>query len=240
MPREFPMHGPSPTERTEIEKTCGFVPVGIYYNDVWVYDTDCSRYADHACVDNGWRILHPGLTFGGCNNEQGEHVCETPSERYGHGTAMLNASTMAVYGGYSHECEDFCDDLWLFDLRSLRWTKVEGTPNPGNRHDFSMVSDANAENTAIYLFGGHRLWHGFGDDNSAKNRWKSTKLLPQGGYLNDLWVYRNDKGNDGEKEWVKVEGKMTCVNDPGLTWESRNGKSLCLEPKSCFYCLLCF
>lgn len=217
-------HGPSPTERTEIEKTCGFVPVGTYYNDVWVYDTDCSRYADHACVDNGWRILHPGLTFGGCNNEQGEHVCETPSERYGHGAAMLNASTMAVYGGYSHECEDFCDDLWLFDLRSSRWTKVEGTPNPGNRHDFSMVSDANAENAAIYLFGGHRLWHGFGDDNSAKNRWKSTKLLPQGGYLNDLWVYRNDKGNDGEKEWVKVEGKMTCVDDPGLTWESRNDK----------------
>lgn len=99
---------PSPTEQGEIEEACGFVPVGIYYNDVWVYDTDCLRYSDLACANDGWRILHPGLTFGGCNDEQGEHICETPSERHGHGATMLDGSTMAIYGGYSHECEVFC------------------------------------------------------------------------------------------------------------------------------------
>ena len=218
-------NNPSPTEQAKIEEACGFVPVGVYYNDIWMYDTDCLRYADLACANDGWRILHPGLTFGGCNNEQGEHVCETPSERHGHGATMLNESTMAVYGGYSHECEDFCDDFWLFDLHLLRWTKVESSlKNPGNRHEFSMVSDSNTESASIFLFGGHRLWHGFSSDNNAENRWQSEGPLPKGGYLDDLWVYGDDNANDGEKQWVQIEGKMTCADSPGLTWESRNGK----------------
>eukprot|EP00985_Skeletonema_marinoi_P033004 scaffold40211_cov226-Skeletonema_marinoi.AAC.1 len=49
----------------DVEEVCGFVPVGTYYNDLWMYDFDCLRYADLACVDDGWKILHPGITFGG-------------------------------------------------------------------------------------------------------------------------------------------------------------------------------
>ena len=58
----------------------------------------------------------------------------------------------------------------------------------------------------------------------AENRWQSEELLPKGGYLDDLWVYGDDNANGGEKQWVQIEGKMTCVDSPGLTWESRNGK----------------
>eukprot|EP00956_Cyclotella_meneghiniana_P039918 scaffold182810_cov23-Cyclotella_meneghiniana.AAC.1 len=85
----------SHTEQTTIEEMCGFVPVGVYYNDVWEYDTECLRFADHECAQDGWRILHNGIVFGGCStNDAGEKVCEAPSERYGHGAAMLDEKTM--------------------------------------------------------------------------------------------------------------------------------------------------
>eukprot|EP00970_Alexandrium_tamarense_P006038 scaffold1012_cov189-Alexandrium_tamarense.AAC.23 len=213
-------HNPSPSEQAKIEETCGFVPVGVYYNDVWIYDTDCLRYADLACANDGWRILHAGMTFGGCNGEDGEYTCITPSERHGHGASMIDDTTLAIYGGYSHECEDYCDDLWFFDLVSLEWTKQEHSSGyPGKRWEFSMISnysnDDASNNASIFVFGGHRLWHGFSSDNNVENRWQSRELLPEGGYLNDLWVFSNST-------WSKVEGKETCVDAPGLTWQSRN------------------
>ena len=209
----------SPNEQTRIEDTCGFVTVGLYYNDVWVYDTDCLRYADLECVNDGWEILHEGIIFGGCNNEGG---CQAPSERYGHGAAMIDEVTMAVYGGYSHECEDYCDDLWFFDFNSLTWTQQDSTDGPGNRWKFSMVSSSQKDEPSIYIFGGHRLWHGFSTDNNAENRWQSRKLLPEGGYMNDFWVFKATIG--GKRQWMRVEEKETCVDAPGLTWESRNDK----------------
>jgi hypothetical protein len=217
---------PSPNEQSQIEEMCGFVPVGQYFNDVWVYDTNCLRYADMECANDGWRIWHEGMTFGGCNNEgEDEIVCQTPSERYGHGAAVVDESTMAVYGGYSHECEDFCDDMWFFDFNTRKWMKQQvgsGSNGPGRRWKFSMVATGGAENSHIYLFGGHRLWHGFSVDNSADNRWESRELLPEGGYLNDFWVFRQT--DQGERQWKEVEKKQTCHDAPGLTWESRNDK----------------
>ncbi|KAK1742930.1 kelch repeat-containing protein [Skeletonema marinoi] len=188
----------------DVEEVCGFVPVGTYYNDLWTYDVDCLRYADLACVDDGWKILHPGITFGGPGI--------IPSERYGHGAAMLNETTMAIYGGYSQGCEDYCDDLWMFDLVALKWSKQETAEGPGERWKFSMVADSSSN---IYIFGGHRLWHGFSSDNNFENRWENSELLPKGGYLDDLWMYSNGS-------WTNVEGQETCVHAPGLTWESRN------------------
>jgi len=208
----------SHTEQTRIEEMCGFVPVGVYYNDVWEYDTDCLRFADHECAQDGWRTLHNGIVFGGCStNDAGEKVCEAPSERYGHGAAMLDEKTMVIYGGYSHECEDFCDDTWLFDFNSLTWNKYDANDGPGERWKFSMIG---TDNSMVYLLGGHRLWHGFSTDNNVENRWRSRALLPEGGYLNDLWVF--DNRSDIERGWRKVEKKETCVAAPGLTWESRN------------------
>jgi hypothetical protein len=40
-----------------------------------------------------------------------------PSERAFHGAARFNDSTMLIYGGFSHRCEEYCDDVWSFDLR---------------------------------------------------------------------------------------------------------------------------
>ena len=198
------------SQRVDIESECGFVTTQLMFNDVWEYNVDCGRYSDLACTDDGWRISHPGLAFGGCDG--GEEDCNIPSERHGHGAAMLNETSMMIYGGFSHECEDYCEDIWIFDFEMRTWSRHEGG-GPGKRWQFSMTSAADS----IFVFGGHRLWHGFSPQNSASNRWTSTDGLPEGGYLSDFWQWSNDK-----QIWVEIEGKETCFASPGLTWESRN------------------
>ena len=43
-------------------------------------------------------------------------ICTTPSERYNHAAVMYNDGCMYVYGGYSQRCEDYCGDMWFFDI----------------------------------------------------------------------------------------------------------------------------
>jgi hypothetical protein len=77
--------------------------------------------------------------------------------------------------------------LQLFSL-TVSETVVRVTAadsGPGKRWKFSLVSDG----LSMYIFGGHRLWHGFATGNSADNDWNSTTQFPKGGYLNDMWVY---------------------------------------------------
>lgn len=38
--------------------------------------------------------------------------------------AMFDDNTMIVYGGYSHRCGDYCDDVWSFDLRDNSWMEI--------------------------------------------------------------------------------------------------------------------
>lgn len=62
------------------EDACGFVPVGLYYNDIWEYDLNCEkgegeepgRYADMACEETGWKVLHPGARNGACVFQNGK------------------------------------------------------------------------------------------------------------------------------------------------------------------------
>ena len=241
--------------RRKIEEQCGFLPSALFFNDVFIYDLDCNNaneegggdkdeetpMANHNCPDDGrrgWRRLHPGVKLGGCRTirEEGTsdvRICDTPSERWGHGAAMLNGSTLLVYGGFSHECEDYCDDMWFFDLEQLEWRREEHSPqaaNPGPRWKFSMnggVINATTGESMVVLFGGHRLWHGYASDNSELNDWQSQELLPEGGYLDDLWIYAKESSssstaNHSGYKWKRLRGKETCKQSPGASWESRN------------------
>lgn len=220
-------------QRERKEEECGFATSGTYYNDVWFYDLACTRFGDEPCINDGWRVLHPGATFGGCKNEDGNSHCDTPFARWGHSAIMSDASTMLVYGGYSQECEDYCDDMWTFDLKSFQWQKlqIDSNSKPGKRWKFSMtdtVSNADnkgyeSSNIAI-LFGGHRLWHGFAAENSEDNDWQSNKSYEEGGYLNDLWILKKAYNIDNTLEWswIKIEARETCLSSPGLTWKERN------------------
>ncbi len=243
------------SQGNRLEEICGFTTSGLYYNDVWVYDLDCQRFADLPCENDGWRVLHPGERYGGCRDYDetegsGEgkvsgnkaRKCNTPSERWGHNAAMVDSSTMVVYGGYSQECEDYCDDVWAFDFNTLQWEKwtiadneednIDSVDhhfeekNPGRRWKASMIStypqSANKDNPGansdpmLILFGGHRLWHGFAMDNSEENLWNNVDKYPRGGYLNDLWTL----------EHKLVESPL---NESGKTYEWKWSKRKPLE-----------
>ena len=217
------------SQRELKEEQCGFTTSGVFYNDVWVYDLSCSRFDDLPCVNDGWKVLHPGTVFGGC---QGRDSCDTPFARWGHGAVLNGVDSMLIYGGYSQECEDYCKDMWSFNFTTLQWEEIEINTqfiNPGRRWKFSMVEyhknqkDQNSNIVAI-LFGGHRLWHGFSIDNSEENLWASTEKYEQGGYLNDLWILEKLERNDSKNQfvWQKQSAKESCRPSPGLAWKERN------------------
>ena len=54
----------------------------------------------------------------------------------------------------------------------------------GKRWKFSLISDG----AQMIMFGGARLWHGFSSDNSVDNGWDSFDLMPEGGFMDDMYV----------------------------------------------------
>ena len=122
------------------------IDVGVIYNDVWAYkitgprhgrdgdginelrtEPGCNRYDDGACEDgDGWVLWHAGAPEGGCLIQLGIEVCTVPSERYHHGVAMFADGCMYVYGGFSQRCQDYCDDIWFFDIYMKSWREVYG------------------------------------------------------------------------------------------------------------------
>lgn len=174
-----------------------------------MYLIDCTRYADESCRNSTWRVLNAGAEWGGCKNVFGAHVCSHPSERWLHRTEVFSDDSMVVYGGFSHFCEDYCNDMWLFDFTDNAWTEMMEVGNtavgPGKRFKFSSV----VVNDKMYVYGGFRLWQGFAHENSVENDWSGTSQYPLGGYLNDLWVY--DKAAN---KWTNLTENAVC---PDLT-----------------------
>jgi hypothetical protein len=271
---------------TEAEQTgCNFSTAGtqdfdLAYNDVWAYKL-CSkelgeRNFDGPCESGGWEIWHNGAPEGGCSIELGIKVCTVPSERYDHASTMFNDGTLYVYGGFSKRCQDFCDDMWFFDIYIKSWREIYATgalttfftdtyyeviisldPNdvpvllnadgtassfagPGRRWRHTMVQSkefptTKADGTVqrqqnFALYGGHRLWHGYSQENSQGNNWGSYITRQNGGYLDDLWIYTKDldfdtvpgstfKKNNGR--WKKLEPVEQCFPNAGLSWDSR-------------------
>lgn len=133
-------------ERKNCVVNSSLIDVGIIYNDVWAYrlchhhgynlsdiygsyDTIMNpkinkRYFDGGCEYSGWALWNVGAPEGGCNYQLGILVCNTPSERYNHAVAMFDDGCMYVYGGYSQRCQDFCDDVWFFDIYMKSWRQV--------------------------------------------------------------------------------------------------------------------
>jgi hypothetical protein len=154
-------------------------------------------------------VLNAGAEWGGCKIVFGAHVCSHPSERWFHRAEVFADDTMLVYGGFSAFCEDYCDDMWLFDFSDNSWTEMMEIGNtnygPGKRFKFSSV----VLDFKMYVFGGFRLWHGFAHENAVENDWSDVSQYPHGGYLNDLWVY--DKLTN---QWTNVTETVEC---PELT-----------------------
>jgi len=105
------------------------IDVGLIYNDVWAYkicDKGTERNFDTPCIETGWECWFVGALQGGCTIQLGILVCTAPSERYNHGSVLFNDGTLYVYGGFSTRCEDYCDDLWYFDIYMKSWRQIYG------------------------------------------------------------------------------------------------------------------
>lgn len=68
-----------PVDDCEGDDCSNSAQIKVLYNDIWVYELgkrDCTRYFDGPCVDNGWKVLHPGAREGGCKIVLGACVFE--------------------------------------------------------------------------------------------------------------------------------------------------------------------
>jgi hypothetical protein len=192
-------------EQSASEGGDGKVPSALYFNDVWQYDLDCHRWADYSCnsTQEQWVPLDPGAVNGGCRIVMGEEICTTPSERFLHGAATFKDNTMLIYGGFSHRCEDYCDDMWMFNFRDNSWTEVDKMGRllpsnrvpfgPGKRTKFAIAGNG----LTMVLFGGYRLWHGFADQNTQDNDWAGD------GLSFDIRTREAVTASDAESLWVR-------------------------------------
>ena len=225
------------------------IRVGKYFNDVWQYDLNCTRWDDLACQDQGWTRLDPGAPLGGCTILNLVEECPKPNERYLHAAEVFASpvNKMYIYGGFSQFCEDYCNDMWSFDIAASAtpginaWTKITTfdyiQPHPGKRWRFATAT----QTTRLFLFGGHRLWHGYSPTNSEENQWSDYNEQPcpaeewdvdstiqyvinprtkickdRGGYLNDLWEYNQVTGL-----WRAYNPFVQILPDPGEAWDDR-------------------
>jgi hypothetical protein len=204
----------------EAYAACYNTTVGVYMNDVWHYNMNCTRDGDKPCRE-GWSKLVEGALLGGCRNYNDAVHCTHPQERYGHSAAILYErmpinlpqeraypAQLIIYGGTAQMCEDYCSDMWALNLThcslvganwsaGCAWQEVGslGNAGPGKRWRASSAHD----NSRWVMFGGHRLWHGMAKGNSAANNWSDvSSSLPFGGFLDDLWVYTYDSRGVGE------------------------------------------
>ena len=89
--------------------------------------------------------------------------------------------------GFSQFCEDYCSDMWVWYFNESRWEQIPDREKdrleptidgirtgvmrePGRRWKFAQIQTA----TKLFLFGGHRLWHGFHPSNALANHWENT------------------------------------------------------------------
>lgn len=83
----------------------------------------------------------------------------------------------------------------------------------------------------FYLFGGHRIWQGFSQENSESNNWSNYTTIEQGGYLNDFWIYTKqldfvtlpaEDFKESNGRWKYVHKMEQCFANPGIEWSTRN------------------
>lgn len=91
-------------------------------------------------------------------------------------------------------------------------TSAFAGPSKRWRHSMSIgeayydPNDGNMKQT-FALYGGHRLWHGYSQENTQENNWGVFETRPSGGYLDDLWTYT----------------KILDFSEPGLAFKTNDG-----------------
>ncbi|RLN65394.1 hypothetical protein BBJ29_008166 [Phytophthora kernoviae] len=195
------------------------VPVAVLFNDVWSYNINCSRFADNGCVNSMWEVLNPGAQWGGCRMTYGAKVCTHP--RFG------------------PMCEDYCDDLWLYDFSDGSWTEMielESSRHDTEILDEALISDIEVEcivnwpsaraghaavvfDNAIFIHGGYRTFFPYPTTTSAGagrgtlgTRGTSFTPFPNHPYyLSDMWKFNITTG-----VWSQIIPDSDSIPEPRL------------------------
>jgi N-acetylneuraminic acid mutarotase len=144
----------------------GYATDGSVLNDVYLYDTRMQQ----------WKSLQMSLVDSNTN--------AIPIARAEHAAAAVGTS-MFVFGGLTKKYGN-TQDLWSFDVTTLRWIKINtyaSSSIPERRAGHAMTSGPN-EN--IYLFGGRASY--------AANQQSAGAFVG----LSDMWVY-----NVVDNTWIR-------------------------------------
>lgn len=167
------------------------------------------------CFD--WTGLRP---YAEPNLENGVNrpARELPSGRHEHQVALVlnrltgERDTLVMFGGYSIDCVDYCEDLWHYNIPRSKWVKITNFTKtvPARRWKHAMVDYEDV----VFMFGGHgqrvspplpgqaRIAHEIYDD---RTRYDPNDPL----YFDDLWSY-----NVTEREWSHLKPFcVTCKNE---------------------------
>ena len=180
---------------------------------------DPGGYCSHHMPCYEWTGLrpysHPQLAVGG--NMQTRAI---PSGRYEHSSALvLNRATgerdlLVVFGGFSVDCTDYCEDWWHYHIPQNVWTKIADAerPSPARRWKAAMTDYKDL----AFMFGGHgaRLMPRDVDGGQPKRPNEvydtETTYNPENPLIfDDLWVY-----NATEREWSRLFPRcVTCADE---------------------------
>ena len=199
-----------------------FIPCGNDTDVDWLSLSQTSRSFGAKCEYHttcfDWTGLRP---YAQPNLEVGVGRAsrELPSGRWEHQMALvLNRESgqrdqLVMFGGFSVDCVDYCDDLWHYHIPRSMWTKITNftKPIPTRRWKHAMVDYLDA----VFLFGGHgqRLVSPLNQNEKVANEIYD----PVGAtydpndplYFDDLWSY-----NSTEREWERLKPFcVTCANE---------------------------
>lgn len=116
---------------------CYDIDVDRQLNDLWAYPIRCASGGCSGALD-GWTRVDAGAEMGGCRLVDGLDVCSHPCERVNHGGGVFPDGTLFTYGGVGQMCEDYCSDVWTFDLPACAADPsacVWRDHGPGDRED---------------------------------------------------------------------------------------------------------
>ena len=161
---------------------------------------------------------------------------QLPSGRFEHNSALvLNRETGAMdtvvmFGGFSVDCTDYCEDWWHYSIPHNVWTRIQKPEQPSPARRWKSVASPSED--LVYMFGGYgaRLppQDVEGGEEKRPNEVYDTeaKFNPHSPLIfDDLWVY-----NATEKEWTRLfPGCKTCglprvrTEDDGTADRDANG-----------------
>lgn len=80
-----------------------------------------------------------------------------PPKLYGHAACMVDATTMLLFGGFSHQTRKSVNSTYLYDTTSRKWTLIDvpqGSCKPGPRTFPCMVKISDSK---VAVFGGRDI-----------------------------------------------------------------------------------